>query len=45
VVKKNDDQDVSFGIRTVDNTAKEGSEFEGLNKVVPTMIGEKEKTF
>jgi len=23
VVKKNDDQDVSFGIRTVDNTAKD----------------------
>ena len=37
---------MSFGIRTVANTAKDGSEYEGLNKVVPSMgKGEKEKTF
>ena len=37
VVKKNENQDVSFGIRTVSNTAKDGSEFEGINKVVASM--------
>ena len=45
VIKKKDDQDVSFGIRTVENTAKEGSEYEGLNTVVVTMGKETEKTF
>ena len=45
VVKKKDDQDCSFGIRTVENTAKDGSEYEGLNKVVSTMGKESEKTF
>lgn len=47
VVKKDtaEDHDVSFGIRTVDNTAKDGSEYNALNKVVSTMGKEKEKTF
>jgi len=46
VVKKNPDADVSFGIRTMPNTAKDGSEYEALNKVIPTMgRDEKEKTF
>ena len=46
VIKKKADDDVSFGIRTVANTAKEGSEYESLNKVIPSMgKGETEKTF
>lgn len=45
VVKKVEDQDISFGIRTVDNSAKEGAEYESLNKVVTSMGKDKEKTF
>jgi len=37
VVNKNESQDIAFGIRTVADTAKEGSEYEVLNKVITNM--------
>lgn len=46
VVKKNGVKEVQFGIRTVENTAKEGSEYEALNTIVSDMGNdEKERTF
>ena len=44
VVKKTD-QEFSFGIRTVEDTAKEGSEYDRLNKIVDMTKNDKEKTF
>lgn len=34
VVKKNPSEDLTFGIRTIEDTAKVGSEFESLNKII-----------
>ena len=45
VVRKNTDSDIAFGIRTVDNTAKDGAEYERLDKIVSSFGNETEKTF
>ena len=34
VVKKTSQQDFTFGIRTIEDTAKMGSEFEAFNKII-----------
>jgi len=37
-------EEFSFGIRTVDNTARQGSEYEALNKIINFRKSEDEKT-
>ena len=45
VKKKMDNQEFTFGIRTIADTAKEGSEYEPLNKIVEMSRSDKEKSF
>jgi hypothetical protein len=45
VIKKQVGQEFTFGIRTVNDTAKEGSEFEALNKIVEMTKNDTEKSF
>lgn len=45
VAKKATGQEVEFGIRTVQDTAKEGTDFMPLNKVIQMKKHENEKTF
>ena len=40
VVKKNPDHEFSFGIRTFEDTAKDKSEYEPINKIVDLTRGE-----
>jgi len=45
VIKKEATMEFTFGIRTLNGTAKEGSEFESLNKIVEMSKNDTEKSF
>lgn len=44
IVKKTSNQEVTFGIRTVDNTAKGGGEFEATDEIITMKKRESERT-
>lgn len=45
VVKKVVDQDLTFGIRTIDGTAKNPTEYTTINEVITMKKRDTEKTF
>ena len=44
VVKKNSNDEFTFGIRTIEDTAKMGSEFEAFNKIIDMSTKQTEET-
>lgn len=44
IVKKAQNQEITFGVRTVDNTAKSGAEFEAIDEIITMKKRESERT-